>query len=95
MLHEHHIRHLSLGGPDVESNKTALCFVHHILLLHGLLASIDVSGTAPDLLEWRIGLRPGAPPLLLFRGYRRIDPVADFERRQAQQAGTKDDPMAA
>jgi hypothetical protein len=96
-LHEHHIRLLSQGGPDVESNKTSLCFVHHIILLHGLLAAIGVSGTAPDQLEWRLGLRPGAPPLLLFRGHRRIDPVADFEAKKARLKGEPppSDPIAA
>ena len=78
-LGEHHIWFLSHCGPDVESNKTALCFMHHIILLHGLLAAISVSGTAPDELEWRIGRSPGEPPLLVFRGNRKIDPMADFE----------------
>ena len=85
-LGEHHIWFLSDCGPDVESNKTSLCFMHHIILLHGLLAAISVSGTAPDKLEWRLGRSPGEPPLLLFRGNRKMDPVADLERSVPQPA---------
>ena len=83
-LSEHHIMFRGDGGPDFESNLTSLCFLHHIILLHGLLASISVSGTAPDELEWRIGRSPGEPPLLLFRGHRKLDPVADLERPAPQ-----------
>jgi hypothetical protein len=89
-LHEHHIEFLSHGGPDIDWNQISLCFVHHIILLHGSPKSIAVSGIAPDALEWRLGLRPDGAPLLVFRGDRRVDPPA---------AGVPDkstgDPMAA
>ncbi len=72
-LNEHHIVYRIRGGTDADSNQTSLCFVHHHIELHGLLASIVITGTAPDDLLQMIGIdHDGGPPLLVFRGNRKI-----------------------
>jgi HNH endonuclease len=53
--HVHHIVFRSAGGSDDPSNLVSLCAAHH---LHGVHKGyIRVRGTAPDQLEWELGLR--------------------------------------
>jgi hypothetical protein len=65
-LHDHHIRFRSRGGDNARDNRTVVCAAHH---LHGIHAGVvRAAGTAPDAIEWDLGVRPGAPPLLRFIG---------------------------
>jgi hypothetical protein len=71
-LHDHHITFRSRGGDNARGNRTAVCAAHH---LHGLHAgTITASGTAPHAIEWRLGVRPNAPPLLRCVGDRYVLP---------------------
>jgi hypothetical protein len=67
-LHDHHLRFRSRGGGNSHDNRTTVCAGHH---LHGIHAgTIAASGSAPHAIEWRLGMRPNAPPLLTFLGDR-------------------------
>jgi hypothetical protein len=67
-LHDHHITFRSRGGDNARANRTTVCAAHH---LHGLHAgTITASGAAPHAIEWRLGVRPVAPPLLRYLGDR-------------------------
>jgi hypothetical protein len=60
-LHDHHIRFRSAGGPGASGNRITLCAFHHQRRLRGGL--LRVSGRAPDVLLFELGLRAGASPL--------------------------------
>jgi hypothetical protein len=71
-LHDHHVRFRSRGGDNRRDNRTTVCAAHH---LHGIHAgTIHASGTAPDAIEWQLGVRPGRPPYLSFIGDRYWSP---------------------
>jgi hypothetical protein len=61
--HVHHVLYRSAGGGDEGENLVALCAAHHLHCVH--LGWIRVRGRAPDGLTWELGVRPGAPPLLV------------------------------
>jgi hypothetical protein len=64
-LHDHHIRFRSAGGSDAPENRVTLCAFHHLRGVHA--GRLGCAGRAPDGLTWRLGIRPGAPPLLGYR----------------------------
>ncbi len=64
-LHVHHIRFRSAGGGDEPENLTTLCAFHHLRGVHG--GTVSVTGSAPDDLEFALGLRPGREPLARYR----------------------------
>ncbi|MFN2376152.1 MAG: hypothetical protein ABR538_06425 [Candidatus Binatia bacterium] len=66
VLHAHHVRFRSHGGPDDAWNLTAVCDDHHRHFIH--FGRIHVKGRAPDGLVWELGCRPGRMPLLRLRG---------------------------
>ncbi|MFL5376488.1 MAG: HNH endonuclease, partial [Myxococcales bacterium] len=53
--HVHHIRFRSAGGSDDPGNLISVCSVHHLQGIH--MGRIRVSGTAPDQLQWELGIR--------------------------------------
>ena len=61
---EHHIEFRSAGGPDEKWNLVSLCAAHHLQGVHK--GYICVRGRAPDALYWKLGIRPGARPLLMY-----------------------------
>jgi hypothetical protein len=64
-LHDHHIRFRSAGGGNALDNRITLCAFHHLRGVHaGLLRCV---GRAPGRLRWELGVRPGAPSLLVYR----------------------------
>ena len=65
----------SRGGRDTLANQTVVCIYCHALIHLGF---IEVSGTAPDKLVWKIGCRPGQPPRAVYHGNKRVsgEPVA-------------------
>ncbi len=67
-LHDHHIRFRSRGGDNARVNRTTVCASHHLHGIHD--GTIDAFGPAPHAIEWRLGVRPGARPLLAFVGDR-------------------------
>ncbi|MCC6765742.1 MAG: HNH endonuclease [Deltaproteobacteria bacterium] len=67
-LHDHHIRFRSRGGDNTRDNRTTVCAAHHLHGLHD--GTIHATGTAPHAIEWRLGVRPGAPPFLAYVGDR-------------------------
>jgi len=67
-LHDHHIRFRSRGGDNTRDNRTTVCAAHHLHGIHD--GTIQASGTAPHAIEWRLGVRSGAPPFLAFVGDR-------------------------
>jgi hypothetical protein len=56
----HHVVFRSHGGKDTKENEIAVCRAHHRGIHRGY---IRVTGTAPDNLVWRLGVRRGYPPL--------------------------------
>jgi hypothetical protein len=66
VLHAHHVRFRSHGGPDDAWNLTAVCDEHHRHFIHA--GRIRVNGRAPDDLVWELGCRPGKAPLMRLRG---------------------------
>ena len=68
-LHDHHIRFRSRGGDHQRDNRTVVCAAHHLHGIHD--GTIHCAGTAPDAIEWRLGVRPGVPPFLVYVGDRR------------------------
>ncbi len=71
-LHDHHIRFRSRGGDNRRDNRTTVCAAHHLHGLHD--GTIRASGIAPHAIEWRLGVRPGAPPFLVTVGDRYCQP---------------------
>jgi hypothetical protein len=67
-LHDHHIRFRSRGGNNGRENRTIVCAAHHLHGIHD--GTIEASGVAPHAIEWRLGVRPGAPPFLAYVGDR-------------------------
>lgn len=61
--HVHHVLYRSAGGGDEGENLVSLCAAHHLHCIH--LGWIRVRGRAPDGLTWELGVRGGAPPLLV------------------------------
>jgi hypothetical protein len=53
-LHSHHTWWKSHCGPDHLPNRTSLCSGHHWALHEGF---IEVEGTPPNALTWRLGVR--------------------------------------
>jgi hypothetical protein len=72
-LHDHHIRFRSRGGGNARDNRTTVCAAHHLHGIHD--GTIQASGTAPHAIEWQLGVRTGASPLLAFVGDRYRGPV--------------------
>jgi hypothetical protein len=69
-LARHHIQFRSRRGSNARDNRTAVCAAHHF---HGFHAgTIRASGTAPSAIEWQLGVRAGAAPLLTYLGDRRF-----------------------
>jgi hypothetical protein len=73
-LHDHHIRFRSRGGDNRRDNRTSVCAAHHLHGLHD--GTIRAEGAAPHAIEWHLGVRPGAPPLLSFVGDRYVSMVS-------------------
>jgi hypothetical protein len=61
-LHSHHTWWKSHCGPDDLPNRTSLCFGHHKMAVHE--GFIEVEGTAPNALTWRLGVRRDGEALL-------------------------------
>jgi hypothetical protein len=61
-LHSHHPKRRSQGGPDTMENQTAACYKHHQEGIHE--GRIEVEGTAPHNLFWRLGIEKNEEPLL-------------------------------
>jgi hypothetical protein len=61
-LTSHHCVFRSQNGPDTEQNETGACTCHHFHGLHK--GTIEVKGTAPDGLIWRLGVRKDGTALL-------------------------------
>ncbi len=57
-VHAHHIKPRAQGGSDDEWNLVSLCAAHHLRGIHSGL--LRVTGTAPDLLRWKVIGREGA-----------------------------------
>src|SRR5262249_3179640 len=72
-LHDHHVRFRSRGGDNRRDNRTAVCAAHHLHGIHD--GTIAATGTAPDAIEWQLGVRSGGPPLLMYLGDRRCAAV--------------------
>jgi hypothetical protein len=64
-LHDHHVEFRSAGGSDAESNRITLCAGHHLRGVHA--GRVRIRGKAPGALRFELGLRPGAPPLEVYR----------------------------
>jgi hypothetical protein len=77
-LHDHHIRFRSRGGDNQRDNRTTVCAAHHLHGIHD--GTIDAFGPAPNAIEWRLGVRLGAPPLLTFVGDRYCFPATSGNR---------------
>jgi hypothetical protein len=71
-LHDHHIRFRSRGGGNARDNRTTVCAAHHLHGIHD--GTIQASGTAPYAIEWQLGIRPAASPVLCFVGDRYCSP---------------------
>ena len=70
-----HNRPRSLGGTNDPENLSTVCHAHH---RHGIHAGyVSITGRAPHALEIRLGLRPGEPPLLIYRGNRIVKGAFD------------------
>jgi len=67
-LNDHHIQFRSRGGSNARWNRIAICAAHHLHGIHD--ATIRATGTAPDNIEWQLGVRSQAPPLLTYIGDR-------------------------
>jgi hypothetical protein len=72
-LHDHHIRFRSRGGDNARDNRTTVCAAHHLHGIHD--GTIHAFGSAPGAIEWRLGVRPNAPPFLTFVGDRYCSPA--------------------
>ncbi|MFN2425597.1 MAG: HNH endonuclease signature motif containing protein [Candidatus Binatia bacterium] len=70
-LHDHHIVPRSAGGSNEMHNRTTLCAWHHLRAVHGGLAR--TSGSAPDALDWELGIQGRDTPLLRLRGDRYME----------------------
>jgi hypothetical protein len=64
-LHDHHIRFRSAGGSDDLANRTTLCAWHHLRGVHA--GVVRCTGQAPHGLRFELGVRPGKPPLDVYR----------------------------
>jgi hypothetical protein len=58
----HHVVFRSHGGKTITENEIAVCRAHHRGIHRGY---IRVTGTAPDKLIWRLGVRPGDSPVAM------------------------------
>ena len=54
-VHLHHIEFRAHGGSDDPANRISLCAAHHLFGIHE--ERMNVSGTAPDKLVWKFGVR--------------------------------------
>lgn len=61
-LNSHHPILLSQGGPDTMPNQTSACQRHHHMAIHA--GTVEVEGTAPDGLIWRLGVKANGEVLL-------------------------------
>jgi hypothetical protein len=61
-LEGHHRKLRSEGGKDTQDNEVTACRIHHGPALHG--GTVEVIGTAPDRLIWRLGVRKDGTALL-------------------------------
>ena len=78
-LHDHHLQFRSRGGTNARWNRSSVCVAHH---LHGLhTGAIRASGRAPDAIQWELGVRAGAPPLLAYVGDRVCTPESASDGR--------------
>ena len=84
-LHDHHIRFRSRGGDNTRDNRTTVCAAHHLHGIHD--GTIHATGTAPYAIEWRLGVRPGAPPFLTCVGDRYCMPDDDALAREIDGLG--------
>jgi len=69
-LNAHHVTFRSQQGSDFAENLVTLCVGHHQQGLHE--GRIRCFGTAPDALWWDMGVKPGADPLAMYFGDRRV-----------------------
>jgi hypothetical protein len=69
-LHDHHIVPRSAGGSNDMENRTTLCAWHHLRAIHGGLAT--ATGSAPDGLQWEMGIRGRSSAWLKLRGDRYV-----------------------
>jgi len=68
-LRAHYIVPLSEGGSDTPENQVTLCAGHRSIIRDG---HARVFGRAPDDLTWELGIRPGRPPMRVYRGQKLI-----------------------
>jgi hypothetical protein len=61
-LENHHPKRRSQRGPNTMENGTTACRLHHGPAIHG--GTVEVDGTAPDGLIWRLGVRKNGKALL-------------------------------
>ncbi len=80
-LNDHHILFRSRGGTNARWNRIAICAAHHLHGIHD--ATIRATGTAPDHVEWQLGVRWGAAPLLTYVGDRICESSSAYEVRSA------------
>ena len=67
-LNDHHIQFRSRGGTNARWNRITVCAAHHLHGIHD--GTIHAAGTAPDDVEWQLGVRADAAPLLTCIGDR-------------------------
>jgi len=65
-LHDHHLLYRSRGGGNARDNRITVCAWHHLRGIHQ--GRVRAWGTAPDVVTWELGARPGCEPLLRLRG---------------------------
>jgi hypothetical protein len=74
-LNSHHRDWKSHCGPDHLPNRTSVCAGHHWALHEGF---IQVEGTAPDALTWRLGVRGDGEALLTIGPGERVQRRGDL-----------------
>ena len=82
-LHDHHLRFRSAGGSNALVNRTTLCAAHHLRGVHA--GRVRITGEAPDGLRFELGLRPGRPPVEVYRSRDVLErPIREEIRRSEE-----------
>ena len=67
-LHDHHVHFRSRGGDNQQTNRVTVCAWHHLRGIHA--GRVRATGTAPDALEWALGVDREGRAWRRFRGDR-------------------------